>query len=241
MQREISDEDLVRFLDGACEVTESEAIEAAINEDAGLAKRVEALSLDTALLRSAGNLALNAAPAMPELPSTVSDSGSRFAMAGVIAASLLIGVALGGYLNRSDETAGWIEAIAAYQVLYVPETLAVAPQKVEATEAVLGRFASASGIDMRAVREIEGLEFVRTQTLGSNGRPLLQMAFRDSNGVPIALCVTRVADGPKAPKAEIFQGLAGTHWVENGYGFLLIGGTALEAVEGWAEVARAAI
>ena len=57
------------------------------------------------------------------------------------------------------------------------------------------------------------------------------MAFLSDTGVPFAICVTKVKEGDRAAKTETLSGLATTHWVRDGFGFMIIGGENLDYVQ----------
>ncbi|MEX0281133.1 MAG: hypothetical protein AB3N13_08080, partial [Arenibacterium sp.] len=66
---------------------------------------------------------------------------------------------------------------------------------------------------------------------GLGDQPLIQLAYAGQNDLPFALCITRVDEATYAPTAEKLAGLAAVHWVEDGYGYLIIGGDDLGFVQ----------
>ena len=126
--------------------------------------------------------------------------------------------------------------VANYQVLYGKATLATAaPNAAEAADQV-ARISDALGLDLTALPEPEGLTFKRAQLLEFNGRPLVQIAYVDGEGTPIALCILS-SDKPASDSVDLaaLQGLGSASWNSDGFGFLLIGGDDPKALENSAD------
>ena len=239
---EFSDEDLTAFLDGEADAALTKRLTAALAADGALRARLEALDIPMAALSEAGDLALTMAPEMPALPE-IEEPSKGWLNAGsatVAGVALAVGIGLGSYLapkNTDTAETGWIDAIAAYQVLYVPETVAAATQPIEITSEVLAKFSATGAGSAAEARDIDGLRFARAQLLGFGAEPLLQMAYATEDGTPVAICAVRVAEPDRAPASEVVEGLAATHWVSDGIGFLVIGGSDLDLTKAWAEEA----
>lgn len=240
---EFSDEDLTAFLDGEADRNLSARIESALAVDQGVSARLEELSVPMDALNAAGAILAASAPEMQALPPRAPERRAKnWGVAGMAAASLVIGIGIGALALRpapAEEPAAWIAAIAAYQVLYVPETIANADQSLAQTAAVLQRFSEAGSSAAADLREIEGLTFARAQILGLGSRPLLQVAYADSDGQPVAICAVRVTEADRDFETDVIDGLAATHWVEGGIGYLVIGGTAMDQTAIWAADASA--
>jgi hypothetical protein len=71
---------------------------------------------------------------------------------------------------------------------------------------------------------IQGLDFKRAQVLAIRQKPLIQMAYLDQSGTPFAFCITRVSEADRPLRLQQANDLAAASWVENGIGYLLIGG-----------------
>ncbi len=239
---EFSDEDLTAFLDGEADEALTGRLTAALSADASLRARLEALDIPMAALSEAGDLALAMAPDAPTLPDAeVGAKGWLNAGSAMVAGvALAVGIGLGTYLapqNTDTAHTGWIDAVAAYQVLYVPETVAATTQPLGITAEVLAKFSATGAGSAAEARDIDGLRFARAQLLGFGAEPLLQMAYATEDGTPVAICAVRVAEPDRAPASEMIQGLAATHWVSDGVGFLVIGGRDLDQTQAWAEEA----
>ncbi|MEM6712306.1 MAG: hypothetical protein AAF590_08485 [Pseudomonadota bacterium] len=161
-------------------------------------------------------------------------TGRRMRFASALAASFAAGfVVMGAHnsLPNAARSADWVDIVASYQALYVTQTLEGPTQLGEKTEAVLRHAEETFGVDLRAVTDLEGLTFKRAQILGLENELLLQVAYLDEAGVPFAFCVTRVNDGQDDGSSRMSHALASHSWVDNGIGYVLVGGHDLERVE----------
>ena len=231
MTQAISDEMLTAYLDGALDADDRATVEAALARDPAVANRLAALDVPMAALRDGFDDLLAQAPSPPALPSVSTQPPRRWLE---LAAAVVIGVGLGaGALFWQGDAApsDWKMAVADYQVLYVPQTLAMPAPEPDAAQAQLEQASAAVGVDLTPAVNAGDLSFRRAQLLGYKGRPLVQVAYLSRDDLPFALCVTDV-DGPDiAPEAVMLSGLAGAFWVRDGKGFLIIGGDDLATVE----------
>lgn len=218
----ISDELLTAFLDGELDISERSRIEAALETDPDLQARLAALDLPLGAIRGAGDLALRAAPERSRRkPVAARSARANFAVPLSLAAGIALGV-LGTQLYSDRIGQDWVDAVVAYQELYVPETIAIAAQAPEVSERVLKEFGAEHQIALLPATEATELEFKRAQLLGYEGRPLLQMAYVNRDGQPVAFCITRVsADQPL--RTEQRDGIAASYWASGGNGFALVG------------------
>ena len=148
----------------------------------------------------------------------------------------VVGVAIGAGVMQftAPETIapGWKQQVAAYQSLYVPQTVAA----IDATDADLAQqFAdAAAAIDLDLQRGVlaglSGLKLRRAQVLGFQGRDLIQVAFQASDGTPIAFCIIESDADRTDPKIEDLAGLAAASWNTGTHAFLVIGGEDHQAV-----------
>ena len=203
---------------------EAAQIKAAAKSDGAVAARLDALAVPMKLLKLSMNPAVLDAPALPAHLAGAAPSPSRgIWVASAIAASFVIGVAVTNFMRPAPNT-GWIATIASYQALYVTETLDGATQPSAETAQVLARAQDTFGVDLSEALSVAGLDFKRAQMLGLNGSPLLQVAYLAEDGTPMALCLKSVSGPDRGPKTTVMFDMAGVSWVENGIGFLLIGG-----------------
>ncbi len=179
----------VALLDGALSAAETEALRADIASDPAKQARLDALDVDLSGLSQAGTDLLASAP---PLPNAVAPRGSVVQLA--IAASVALALVLGGVLlgSRSGWAEDWRDFAAAYHLLYQPETLA-APVQGDGGVALVSE---AIGQDLSALADVEGLDFRRAQILGWNDQALIQFAYLDASGRPVAVCVMAFDVGP---------------------------------------------
>ncbi|MEM6464941.1 MAG: zf-HC2 domain-containing protein [Pseudomonadota bacterium] len=244
MTETIRDETLTAYLDGALSEAERREVEIALEQDGALRARLHDLDLPTDALRTAFESALELAPEPPDVsvPDSTGGANPRWAIAALVIFGATLGLLLGSLWSpfpESKDTADWKLAVANYQVLYVPQTLAApAPDRL-AAERRLAELSEALGRDLTQAVDAQGLEFRRAQMLGLEGQPLVQIAYMGPNNSPVAICVTPVDTATRAPSAETIAGLAAAHWVQDGFGFLVIGGADLDFVSDVADDIRA--
>jgi anti-sigma factor RsiW len=246
MTQLFSDETLTAYLDDELPPDARDALGAALEDDPLLRARLQALSLDRGALRMAFDSVLPEAPAAPYL-ATAAPANRRVPLPAAMlaaAACLCLGLFIG--FTRSDTAApspgsDWKLAVAQYQLLYVPETLAMTREATAQNLSNLPNLSQALGRDLSAAAQLDSLEFRRAQMLGLNGEPLIQMAYTSEGGVPFAICVTRVEGEDYAPVEGEIEGLAAAHWVRDGYGYIVIGGQDQSLVAGVAEELQAQI
>ena len=148
--------------------------------------------------------------------------------AAAMAASLAVGVFLGGLLQPSPGTApGWRMSAAVYHRLYSNETFASAPLAPAALAQGLKAAGAELGLDLTGLTPPEGLRLERAQLLRFNGRALAQLSFSRRDGAPIALCLMRRnggagADAP-AFAASNLTDLTAIDWSDGAYDFLVLG------------------
>lgn len=240
MDNSISDEVLTAYLDGELDDDRRREVEAKLATDLDLSARLEALEIPRSQIKDAFEGLLASAP---DYPGHVNPERqfAPFAALGTVAL-LLIGIALGAVWSpRQDgpRPQDWIMSVANYQALYVTETLAAAPPPEREQAALrLSELSDALGRDLSSALDAADLDFWRAQMLGLNGQPLVQIAYIGEANVPIAFCVTSVDDPGRPIQTEFVAGLAAAHWVDDGFGFLVVGGEDLDRVHSIAESLR---
>lgn len=224
-QRYFSDEELVAFLDGEDEFAPVEEITKALETDAELAKRLEALRIDTdKIAKSFGALKMGKMPELP--PAPVANDNQGFGK--MIAASVLaLAIGFGAGISTSQSEPDWRDYVAAYQALYTNTTLKDVASSQQEQQQELTQVASAIGknITLDKLNISPQLEYKRSQVLGYNGKPLVQIAFLDSMGQPIALCIIPSDEGKKLDlQMDSMEGMSTAAWSKDGYEYILIGG-----------------
>ncbi len=238
-----SDQDLSAHLDDEATPELSEAIRAALADDAELRARLEALQAGQAQFAQAMEAALAAAPPMPDVPRAAPARSPHVWPVGLAGVAAGIALALGlGWNVSAPAEPGWRAVVANYQSLYVTETLAEVDLTPEAQAADLERLSSELGLDLTDLPEVDGLSFRRAQQLGFKGKPLAQLTFLTADGGPVALCIIRT-NGETTPEitAEVLSGLDAFSWTDNGYGVLLVGPQGDTSLEDAAETFRKAL
>lgn len=245
--RQFSDEELTAYLDGEAELALARDIDAASAARPELKQRLSELDVDREAIAHTFRRLLEAAPEMAELPE-LEHAGdtmaahrptgrARFGVVSAIAAcvALLVVGAAGGHLMTDSRGTGWRDYVAAYQALYVGGTLShltpVAEQQLE--ELSLVGKALGKRFELASLQEVEQLDYKRAQTLGFEGRPLVQLAFMSKVGAPVALCIIRSAQSTEVRsdiRLETIEGMQAAHWGGDGFEYLLIGGTDAELI-----------
>lgn len=231
-QRNYTNEQLTGYLDGELDDALRADIRAALAGNPQLQQRLEQLSLSKPAIKSAFDELLLGAPAAPDFIDNIQPPRNRHTMlvlrwvAATAVICLLIGGLAGAYIaaNRGNT---WQNFAATYHALYVNSTLSHVKQTQSAAAAELKRVTAAFGktIDLAALLNVPRLDYKRSQILGFNGRPLLQIAFLSRLGVPIVLCIFRGASNEAKPlQREILRGMRAVTWSKGNFEFLLIGG-----------------
>ncbi|MEL6683889.1 MAG: hypothetical protein AAFN63_10795 [Pseudomonadota bacterium] len=230
MTKAISDETLTAFLDGALGPKEQAEFETALADSPDLQDRLARLDAPLAPLRQGFDALLDQSPAMPSHLHAAKPEGMAWRQ---LAAVLVLGVGLGAgaiWMHDRNAAPDWKLAVAQYQVLYVPQTLAIPAPDDATRQQQLSVVSDAIGVDLSPAGVASGLNFRRAQQLGFEGAPLIQIAYLSEDNQPFAFCVTEVDAADSAPSATVLAGLAGAHWVEDGKGYLIIGGDDLGRV-----------
>ncbi len=229
-EENISDELLTAYLDDEVEAADRVRIDAALAEDEELQGRLALLDVPLDPIRDAMAQVAAQAPA-PVLPPASAQRRFPLAVAGgSLAAGLVLGALLMTQLTPAPKAPGWIDYVASYQALYSTETLAGVELTPEIRAAQLASVSTAVGRPLEAAASVPGLDFKRAQTLGFNGKPLVQMAYLSADGVPLAFCIIS-----KEQTAELKQlqreGLQAASWSDGSHAYLLIGGDDPQLIE----------
>lgn len=240
-----SDEALTAYLDGELPPAEAARLEALLETDAELAARLEFLSRAGLPFAQAFDPLLAQAPKaeleaiLSRLSAAPAPAPSRRRFLGALAACLVAGViadrafiGLSRQLAATDENSEWRATVADYIALYTPETLAgpvpsLASQadQLSAVEARLGLRLTPEAI------ALSGVDFKRALLLQYDDQPLAQLAYLDPETGPLALCIVRSDDGPKAPDVEARKGMNVVYWSDKTHAFMLIGHAPLERMK----------
>jgi anti-sigma factor RsiW len=178
----------------------------------------------------------------PQQPQAKGTPVWQMAVAAVLLAAVFTGGLIsGGILNEPQQVAeqqpGWREAAARYVALFSRETLEGMPSDSAERLANLAKAENALGLQLTESRIADpDLDFHGTQLLNFNGKPLAQIAYLHGGQQPVALCIIAAGDNEPAPPAnETRQGMNIVHWVEGGYGYMVIGDVPEEELNRIAE------
>lgn len=223
---EFSDEELVAYLDGESDYAPMDDIAIALRTDRALAKRLEALRVDTKQISASYDASFDLNKKLTFNLGEASEP--RWSIPGIAASILFVGVAFGifQYWLQPQER-DWKDYVAAYQFLYTTSTLSNVQNSLTVQQQELDRVgaAIAKKIPVAALAGFPEVEYKRAQLLGYKGKALIQLTFLSGTGEPIALCILRI-DGQKnqAPEFTELEGMRAANWKMNGYDYLLIGG-----------------
>jgi anti-sigma factor RsiW len=208
---------LIALLDGALSDAEATVLRAEIAGDPALQARLAELDVDFSDLPAQADDLLAAAPPMPNAQAGRGSLVQLAAAACVALALVLGGVLLGSRAGGSED---WRDFAAAYHLLYQPETLA-APIQGDGGVALVSE---ALGRDLSALVEVEGLDFRRAQILGWQDETLIQFAYVDATGRPVAVCVMALDGGSAGAglASEERHGLATTSFYTDALQILVI-------------------
>lgn len=227
-----SDEELTAYLDGQYGYSRQVEIENTIKNDRDLQERVEALSINKDEIKSAFDELLSITPGQeaPKLQ-TNSVSNTQWALSPVIAATVALVFFSFGWIIKPSETinsiSGWKSYAAAYQALYINSTLSHIDNNKEQLNKELARVSTVLGkdLELEKLQSFDRLNYKRSQILGFNGQPLIQLAFLDTMNAPVALCIMRSKeDLEKAIEFAEIEGMSSAAWEKDGFRYLLIGG-----------------
>lgn len=228
------DEELTAYLDDELDAAMRQSIETALRTDPALQQRLEGLRIPSDAIVAAFDQLQAAAPAMPDMPPMAprraNVSVRSFA---ALAACLLIGAVV-GVMSVPDRSVqkGWMEYVAAYQALYVSETLSSVSLQETVMDGQLEQLGEILGRDLTAARSETTLDFKRGQLLGYKGKALVQLAYLSPRGTPVALCIIKSENAESSsPELTRLEGMSAAHWTEDGYAFLLIGGEDDDLIE----------
>lgn len=218
----VNDARLVTYLDGRLSDAEARALEADLAVDLVLGERLAALDVDLGPLRDEMADILQKAPALHR---PRSGSLMQLAAAAVIAVALVLGGVLVG--ARSGPSDDWRDFAAAYHLLYRAETLS-AP--IEGDGGV-ARVSESLGQDLSAMAQVEGLDFRRAQVLGWQEQTLVQFAYLDAQGRPVAVCFMLSDAQTSGFEAADRHGLSTVMFQDGALQVLVIGAEGTDGVD----------
>ena len=238
MDHRFTDEEMSAFLDGEASVDLARRIEVARETDPAFAADLDMMQAAGASIKGGFDAMLQGAPVMPAIASPKNRTQWRSVAAGLVAGICLTGAVAAAW--TATRPPAWERYVAAYQALYIPATVAGASLGQDTARARIAELSPALGIDLSALPDLPGLDLRRAQLLGYEGQPLMQIAYADADGQPVALCIIALSGSDTAPVMRQMEGMPAAAWSTATHAFLLIGGQA-ETVAQAARVAQAAL
>ena len=256
-----SDEQLSAWLDGELDASERESVEAWLREHADDAAKVRMWAADRDALRARFD------PVVDEpVPEALREHALRYArpapawakaamMGGLLVAGALVGATLAWQLKPGLEGAlasrgqgGWTHRAAVAHVVYVPEVrhpveVNVAQGSAEeqrAQEEHLARWLT-KRLDM-PVRLFDlrshGFELVGGRLLPDSIGPSAQLMYQNGAGQRVTVYLRRPEPGTDTAFRFLREGEVGMfYWVEEGYGYAMVGTLPRERLLALAEAA----
>ncbi|MCH2076179.1 MAG: hypothetical protein MK180_04715 [Rhodobacteraceae bacterium] len=215
------DATLQSYLAGDLPEAEASALEASLAESPELEALLRAL--DEVGGDVAQAFAAVTPPAKPHMPERAQSVGVA-SLAACVGLALAVGVGVGWWLAQPDAApAPWVVAVADYQVLYQPVTVASLSHDPAVIAEQLARSGDVLETDLSGLGDLllEDQPLLRAQVLGLGDRPIIQMVFQLEDGTPAALCLTRAGSGA-VEQMGVISGLASSRWQEQGLDVLLI-------------------
>jgi anti-sigma factor RsiW len=232
-----SNEELTAYLDGEASPEMVRSIDVALGTNDKLKMQLESLSLNRAALKSAFEGLLQAAPPYPIEHKVAGNdeplASNRLKFAAVAALFAVMGWA-GAYGLFQSKAATWQQQAAIYHSLYVNATLTHVDSSANDMQAELARVTAAVGkdISLADLQRVSEFEYKRTQILGFDGRPLMQVSYLSRLGTPVVLCILRSKAALTSDvKTETMQGMAAATWSKGSFEYLLIGGNDRDLIE----------
>ncbi len=233
----INDELLTSYLDGESSPDARKSVDLALTCDPQLRKRLENLMLDRTGLKSAFDALLDPSQPRPDIfranrpPAKSVQRPLKVAALAVLCG--LAGWSLATWLPAQSRST-WQQQAAIYHSLYVNSTVAGVNNNEAVMEEELGRVSVALGksIELKNLRAVEALTYKRSQILGFEGQPLMQIAYLSALGSPVVLCIMRRDhDDQKAVETTTLEGLMAATWSAGKFEYMLIGGSDAALIE----------
>ncbi len=247
-----SDEHIIAYLDGKLDMEQGKALHRDRQHNRELDAYIRSMEIDTDELSAVRDEMLPDTPqfAFQKTDNKASKKESvampdrrQVAMAASVLAVFGLGFLTSRFLPADNPPpSNWVQAVAEYQMLYSGETLALLeknPDQQGREVAEIGR-----KLDLILVRSdlnVEGLTFKRGQLLNYKNKPLVQFAYLDDNGTPIAFCIIRRDDRPEQglQSKAMLAGQNAVTWSTGQYGFVVIGKADPTTIEKYAKQLKA--
>jgi len=255
-----NDEQIIAYLDGKLDMEQGQELHREREQNPALDAYVQSMEIDIGELSQAVNDVVPGAPAFnfdnPPRRSNMISKSKRAALPRwsnpawkqvAMAASVLAVFGLGFITSKllpseNPPPAGWVQAVAEYQMLYSGQTLVL----LEKTDDQRSREVAEIGRKMDIILarndlEIEGLTYKRGQLLTFKNKPLVQFAYLDGSNIPIAFCIIKRGAKPDQPlkSKKMIAGQNAVVWATGNYGYVVIGKSEPKVIEKYARQLKA--
>lgn len=241
-----SDEQILAYLDGVLDLEEGRALYLDRQNDPQLDAYIAAMEIDREEISSAGEQLLAGAPqfAFEKAKQTDSQAGQNLWRYGSMAAGFALVFAAGFLTSKllpadNPPPAKWVQAVAEYQMLYTGETLDLVEKTTDQRAREVAQIGRKIDLVLAASDlKVDGLNFKRGQLLTFKKMQLVQFAFVDKSGVPVAFCIIRRNKKQHKSLADkkLVAGMNATVWSQGNYGFVVIGKIAPNKIHDYAQV-----
>ncbi len=154
---------------------------------------------------------------------------SRRNLMAAAVAGLAVGI-VGGRLSSglfapAGHQDNWRDLVAEYMSLYTDETFADTATSPDLQQQQLKTVGARLGLTLDPGRlSLPGAELKFARLLSYDRQPIAQIAYLDERHGPLALCITRAADGRQdEPENEVLRGMNVVYWATGGHRYMLIG------------------
>ncbi len=124
----------------------------------------------------------------------------------------------------SQDDIAWVQRVADYQSLYVPNTVSMIEDGQQKAELLLASVSESTGLQT-AIPDLsaQGYNFVRAQELGYAGEVLVQLVYLKDGKLPLALCYmpTQSSTGPASAFGQ-HSDLGVAYWKQSGQRFVIV-------------------
>lgn len=234
---------LVAYVDGELDAEATREVEKLITADPQAQRTVEIYRETTGLLRAACGEHAYAADAerlLPTTPYALSRAPRRYGWALAAMAACAAGFAGGaGWAGwPQPEQAKLADEVAEYHAVYAREERHL----VEVPAAQMDEIQRWLGKRLERRLEVpdlgaEGLRFAGARMLVVNGSPVAQLVYTRAQGLPLALCITRLSSTAAPVQMERHGAQQTALWLDGRYAYVVVGEVGSEELRDIAEQA----
>jgi anti-sigma factor RsiW len=153
---------------------------------------------------------------------------SRLRYGWAIAASLAAVVMFGGGVMSvgaaSSARDGLVDEVAGYHAVYSRETTHLVEVPASQTEQLMAWLGERLDREIRVPDLAEaGLHFIGGSLLVINDHPVAELMYTRAEGLPIAICVSRIDGKPWSMNVERHGAQRTASWARDGYAYVIVG------------------